>query len=112
MGSAFSENWEDQDAVLQSIKQSYDNFMCLARKFPLERCQILRRRGNYARGQYFKKKGVKEKWLIWQSEDIPRSLIKLNAVYCGGNKKLAKHCKAAARHIFKNIRGFMGDVYH
>jgi len=54
---------------------------------------------------------ILEKTLVWQNEDVSRSLVKLSSSRCGGQRK-SKLVKKIAKQIFQNIRGYMGDRYH
>lgn len=70
-------------------------------QYDLENFKGLRREGNYAKRQYFRKKTVKGHRLHWQSGDIPRSLFKLSTEYCGGRKQ-SKAIKSQAPALFKS----------
>jgi hypothetical protein len=72
---------------------------------------LLRREGNYAKKNYFSKKDLKHKRLVWQKDDLPRSLMKLSTNHCGSKIK-SKAVKKVAITMFKDIRGYMGDHYH
>jgi len=50
--------------------------------------------------------------LLFQKDDMPRSLFKLSIAYCGANVEKSKAVKKKAMDLFKSIRGYMGDVYH
>jgi hypothetical protein len=97
--------------ISASQAASYKGFLETKGLYPLRKFTNLRKEGNYAKKNYFRKKNLKKKRLVWQKEDIPRSLVKLSTSHCGGQKK-SKLVKKIAKQIFKNIRGYMGDHYH
>jgi len=97
--------------ITASQASAYKQFLEMKGMYPLRKFVNLRREGNYAKREYFKKKDLKKKRLVWQKEDVPRSLVKLSTAHCGGVKK-SKLVKKIAIQIFKNIRGYMGDQYH
>ncbi|MES1907960.1 MAG: hypothetical protein MHM6MM_000984 [Cercozoa sp. M6MM] len=74
-------------------------------RYPLARCPMLRRPGDYARRSYGHRKGLKRMMHRWQNEPIPRSLVKFPRDTPNKVKKLAPH-------IFKNILALMGDRVH
>lgn len=91
--------------------EAYRTFIQAQGSAPLDTFVQLRRIGNYAKHVYLTKSHVKETRTQWQKEDIPRSLVKLSTEFCGGRDK-SKAMKVTAKQIFKNIRGWMRDVYH
>ncbi len=101
----------EANKALTGATQKYGPFLALKGQFPFETFPLLRREGNYAKGNYFKKSYYKKMRLLFQKDDIPRSLFKLSIAYCGGVDK-SKALKKQAVSLFKSIRGYMGDVSH
>eukprot|EP00457_Paulinella_chromatophora_P000196 gb/GEZN01000196.1/.p1 GENE.gb/GEZN01000196.1/~~gb/GEZN01000196.1/.p1 ORF type:complete len:1849 (-),score=405.96 gb/GEZN01000196.1/:204-5750(-) len=87
---------------------AYREWQSYAGLFPLKKCKIIRGPTEYAKG---KSQELKAKRLVWQSEDIPSTILKLNAKYCGSVKK-SKLIKRVAKLLFQNIRYYMGGRYH
>jgi hypothetical protein len=93
-----------------SIVDSYGHFIATRGTMPLESFRLIRKEENYAKRLVFSRK-TKDSMFTWQKGDIPRSLVKLSTQYCGGKDK-SKAIKTQAHTIFKDIRMFMGDLYH
>ena len=91
----------------------YVKFLQCKAQFPLNETVFppLRRAGNFAKGKYLTKSVLKEKRLTHQVDSMPRSLVKLSTDYCSG-KERSKSIKLMAKQVFKNVRGYMRDVYH
>merc|ERR1712233_186266 len=91
--------------------RAYNKFIELKGQCPISKCRLLRHEASYAKKKYLSKTS-KSKRLLWQRDDIPRSLLKLSTAYCGNNRALSRHIKIIAKQLFKNVRGYMGDHYH
>eukprot|EP00808_Paulinella_micropora_P029785 g80335.t1 len=94
-----------------SASASYKQFIDTKGIYPLRKFINLRSDNNYAKDVWFNKGDVKKKRLVWQKDDMPRSLVRLNTAHCGNQQK-SRIVKRIAKQIFKNIRGYMGDQYH
>jgi len=59
-----------------------------------------------------KKSYHKKHRLIFQKDELPRSLFKLSIRYCDDNQQKSKAVKKVTHTLFKSLRGFMGDIFH
>eukprot|EP00457_Paulinella_chromatophora_P000053 gb/GEZN01000053.1/.p1 GENE.gb/GEZN01000053.1/~~gb/GEZN01000053.1/.p1 ORF type:complete len:2897 (+),score=759.98 gb/GEZN01000053.1/:46-8736(+) len=97
-----------EEEQMSSALKAYRDWQSYAGLFPLKRCKLIRAPDEYAKGKPLE---LKQKRLVWQIEDLPSTLVKLNAKYCGSVKK-SKLIKRVGKLLFKNIRYYMGDRYH
>eukprot|EP00808_Paulinella_micropora_P026915 g54243.t1 len=97
-----------EEEQMSSALKAYRDWQSYAGLFPLKRCKLIRGPEEYAKGKPLE---LKQKRLVWQMEDLPSTLVKLNAKYCGSVKK-SKLIKRVGKLLFKNIRYYMGDRYH
>jgi len=101
-----------QAKSLGVANERYKPFLATKGLYSLEHFSMLRREGNYAKGEYLKKSYYKKMRLVFQKDDIPRSLFKLSIAYCGKDPAKSKAVKKLATQVFKTIRGYMGDIFH
>jgi hypothetical protein len=108
---------EDCDSKLRlsrvrrsSVLDSYLQFISTKGTILLSSFKFIRDVENYTKGHYFSKQSLKDQMLVWQQDDIPRSLVRLSTLYCGNNKRKSKIVKERAKYLFKHIRSYMGDL--
>lgn len=72
---------------------------------------ILRTPENYVKKNFFHRRYLMNKMLIWQDEPILRSLIRFSLEQCNDSHVKYRQIKRRAVEMFKDVMGFMGDTH-
>ena len=119
--TAAAESPAGLSALRATLLESYGAFIRLGNALPngvspLTTATHIRRSGNYAKRHYLSKRLLKDTMLVWQRNDMPRTLIsidrKIFPVAASADRKAIRLAKETAVTVFRNIRGYMGDCYH